>query len=168
MPAKMSVKKCPFLNNLYINLGRSRDGLRPFVRVEFGWFDSFSSLWVAFMLTVHINALYNESVHRQEQHTRGINKSVQNSDFIAVGIFWVENFHDRCVYDIGLIAIRGVSPVTTIRWRAVDLHSKCVGSWSSKGFHLFAFPANKEHRQLWNSTVNCYRWIPRAGSLKLC
>ena len=34
----------------------------------------FSSLWPAFTLTVHINALYNESVHRQEQHTSGINK----------------------------------------------------------------------------------------------
>ena len=32
----------------------------------------FSSLWAAFTLTVHINALYNESVHRQEQHTSGI------------------------------------------------------------------------------------------------
>ena len=26
-----------------------------------------------FTLTVHINALYNESVHQQEQHTSGIN-----------------------------------------------------------------------------------------------
>ena len=34
--------------------------------------DSFSSLWAAFTPTVHINALYNESVHRQEQHTSGI------------------------------------------------------------------------------------------------
>ena len=31
--------------------------------------DSFSSLWAAsFMLTVHINALYNESVHGKEEH----------------------------------------------------------------------------------------------------
>ena len=30
---------------------------------------SFSSLWPAFTLTVHINALYNESVQRQEQHS---------------------------------------------------------------------------------------------------
>ena len=29
----------------------------------------FSSLWPAFTLAVHIKALYNESVHRQEQHT---------------------------------------------------------------------------------------------------
>ena len=28
----------------------------------------FSSLWPAFMLTVHINALYNESVHGREEH----------------------------------------------------------------------------------------------------
>ena len=34
--------------------------------------DSFSSLWAAFALTVHINALYNESVQRQEQHSSGI------------------------------------------------------------------------------------------------
>ena len=34
---------------------------------------SFSSLWPAFTLTVHINALYNESVHRKEQRTSGIN-----------------------------------------------------------------------------------------------
>ena len=27
---------------------------------------SFSSLWPSFTLTVHINALYNESVHRQQ------------------------------------------------------------------------------------------------------
>ena len=31
-----------------------------------------------------------------------------------------------------------------------------------------AFPANKERRQLGNSAVDRYRWIPRAGSLKLC
>ena len=30
--------------------------------------DSFRSLWAAFMLTVHINALYNESVHGKEGH----------------------------------------------------------------------------------------------------
>ena len=28
----------------------------------------FSSLWPAFTLTVHINALYNESVHGREEH----------------------------------------------------------------------------------------------------
>ena len=33
----------------------------------------FCSIWPAFTLTVHINALYNDSVHRQEQHTSGIN-----------------------------------------------------------------------------------------------
>ena len=65
------------LCHLYINLRRSRDCLRAFVcscvRVEFALFDSFGSLWAAFTLTVHINALYNESVQRQEQHSRGIN-----------------------------------------------------------------------------------------------
>ena len=42
------------------------------------------------------------------------------------------------------------------------------GRGSSKGFRSFAFPANKERRQLWNSTVNRNRWIPRPGALKLC
>ena len=58
--------------NLYINLRRSRDGLCVFVR-SCVTIASFSSLWPAFTLTIHINALYNESVHRQEQHTHGIN-----------------------------------------------------------------------------------------------
>ena len=31
--------------------------------------DSFSSLWAAFTLTVHINALYNESIHGKEEHS---------------------------------------------------------------------------------------------------
>ena len=30
--------------------------------------DSFSSLWAAFMLTVHINALYNGRIHEKEEH----------------------------------------------------------------------------------------------------
>ena len=34
----------------------------------------------------------------------------RNSDFIAVGTFEVENFRDRCVYEIGAIAIREMSP----------------------------------------------------------
>ena len=42
------------------------------------------------------------------------------------------------------------------------------GRGSSKGFRLFPFPANKERRQLGNSTVNRSRWIPGAGSLMLC
>ena len=33
----------------------------------------FSPLWPPFTLTVRINALYNESVQRQEQHSSGIN-----------------------------------------------------------------------------------------------
>ncbi len=32
-------------------------------------------------------------------------------DFIDVGNFGVGNFRDRCVYEIGLIAIRDVSPL---------------------------------------------------------
>ena len=40
---------------------------RSFVRV------SFTSFWPAFTLTVHIHALYNESVPRKEQRTSGIN-----------------------------------------------------------------------------------------------
>ena len=68
--------------NLYINLRRSRDGtvfvcacVRACVRSFICVFvrAPFSSLWPTFTLTVHINALYNESVHRQEQHTNGIN-----------------------------------------------------------------------------------------------
>ena len=34
---------------------------------------SFISLWPAFKMTVHIKALYNESVQRLEQHSSGIN-----------------------------------------------------------------------------------------------
>ena len=53
--------------NLYIHLRRSRDvflrGGRTYaVRTHF------SSLWAAFTLTVHINALYNESIHGKEEH----------------------------------------------------------------------------------------------------
>ena len=52
-------------------------GVRVYVRscvCSFRCSAPFSSLWPAFTLTVHKkNALYNESVHRQEQHTSGIN-----------------------------------------------------------------------------------------------
>ena len=34
---------------------------------------SFSSLWAAFTLTVHINTLYNERVHGKEEHATSIN-----------------------------------------------------------------------------------------------
>ena len=30
--------------------------------------DSFSSLWAAFTRSVHINALYNESIHGKDEH----------------------------------------------------------------------------------------------------
>ena len=42
-------------------------GVRVFLTL-----DSFSSVWAAFTLNVHIDALYNESVHRKEQHASGI------------------------------------------------------------------------------------------------
>ena len=38
--------------------------LHPYGRLS----DSFSSLWAAFTLTVHINALYNERVHGINEH----------------------------------------------------------------------------------------------------
>ena len=46
---------------------------RPAVRMEFLCpygrpSDSFSSLWAAFTMTVHINSLYNERVHGKEEH----------------------------------------------------------------------------------------------------
>ena len=72
----------PRTNHLYIKLRRSvtafvracvRACVRAFVRNSHVTLASFSSLWPAFTLTVHINALYNESVQRQEQHSSGIN-----------------------------------------------------------------------------------------------
>ena len=61
--------------HLYINLRRSPDVVVRGGRT-YGWTDgrmdgvrggrpsgSFSSLWATFTLTVHINALYNESIH---------------------------------------------------------------------------------------------------------
>ena len=52
--------------------------LRPDVRTEFlrpygRPSDSFSSLWAAFTLNFHINALHNERVHGKEKHTTWIN-----------------------------------------------------------------------------------------------
>ena len=59
---------------LYIKLRRSRDVfVLSFVCFSFHRM-SFSSLWPAFTLTLHIDALYNESVHRKEQRTSGINQ----------------------------------------------------------------------------------------------
>ena len=49
------------------------------------------------------------------------------------------------INEIRLIAIREVSPPFALR--------------SNQGFSFITFPANTERRQLWNSTVNCYRWI---------
>ena len=45
------------------------------------------STLASFTLTVRINALYNESVQRQEQHSSGI--KTKNIDLIAVKIFRV-------------------------------------------------------------------------------
>ena len=57
---------------LYINLRRACDVfVLSFVTSLVCSFVSsprFSSLWPAFMQTVHINALYNESVHGREEH----------------------------------------------------------------------------------------------------
>ena len=58
----------------HLHLRKLRDGtvfVRAFVRL-YVTLAPFSSLWSAFTLTVHINALYNESVHRQKPHTSGI------------------------------------------------------------------------------------------------
>ena len=67
-----------------------------------------------------------------------------------------DNFRDRCVYEIGLIATREVSsPFVEEPWTCAR-NAWCRGS--SNGFRLFDFPANKVRRQLWNSTVNRYRW----------
>ena len=61
-----------FFANLCINLRRSRDVFVPsFVRSFY--YPRFSLLWPAFTLTVHINALYNESVHEREEHATCIN-----------------------------------------------------------------------------------------------
>ena len=49
----------------------------------------------------------------------------------------------------------------SVRGAVDNARSEGLRSW--KGFRLFAFPANKEPNQLWNSIVNRYRWIPRAG-----
>ena len=47
-------------------------GSRPYGRSSFVRggrpSDLFSSLWAAFTLTIHINALYNESIHGKEEH----------------------------------------------------------------------------------------------------
>ena len=70
---------------------------------------------------------------------------VQNIDFIDVRNLQVGNFRNRRVYKIGLIAIRDVSQLFCAVGRKV---------WGrGNGFRLFAFPANRECRLLWNSTV---------------
>ena len=55
-----------YISIIFIKISEDHVMVRSCVHV------SFSSLWAAFMLTVHINALYNESVHRKEQRTSEI------------------------------------------------------------------------------------------------
>ena len=51
----------------FVAAGRT-DGRTEFLRPYGRPSGSFSSLWAAFKLTVHINALYNERVHGKEEH----------------------------------------------------------------------------------------------------
>ena len=51
-----------FKSHLYIILRRLRDVFVPSFVPLFVCYPRFSSLWPAFMLTVHINAFYNECV----------------------------------------------------------------------------------------------------------
>ena len=57
---------------MYLYLRRSRDvfvrGSRTYTVRGGRPSDSLSSLWAAFMLTVHLNALYNEIIHGKEEH----------------------------------------------------------------------------------------------------
>ena len=53
---------------LYISLRRSRDAFVPSLLRVYVCYHRFSSHWPAFTLTVHINALYNESVQGREEH----------------------------------------------------------------------------------------------------
>ena len=76
-----------------------------------------------------------------------------------------ENFRDRRVYEVGLIATHEVSPLFDAESRGPALEMCGV---VVQGLSFIFFPGNKERRHLWNSTVNHYRQIPRAGSLKLC
>ena len=57
------------------------------------------------------------------------------------------NFRERRVDENGLIAIRDVSPMF------VD-NARSEGLGRGKGFRIFAFPANKDRIQLWNSIVD--------------
>ena len=56
---------------------------------------------------------------------------------------------DNNVYEIWLIAVREVSPPFD--------EEPCTAL--EQGLSFIFFPANKERRQLWNSTVNRYIWI---------
>ena len=57
----------------------------------------FSSLWPAVTLTVHINGLHNESVHRQEQHTSGINTiPYKIATLMSLESLKLENFMKLC------------------------------------------------------------------------
>ena len=77
----------------------------------------------------------------------------------------LENFCDRRVYEIGLIAIRDVSPPFGAEpWTCAR---KALGRGSRAFFYLL-FQLTKNADRYGISTVNRYRSIPGAGSLKLC
>ncbi len=88
----------------------------------------FGSLWPAFTLTVHINALYNESVHRKEQHTTY--DSVKIATLLPLEIFEVWQLF--CLF-MKLGSLRGVA---TVRRRAVH----CV---RTRAFVYFIFQLTK-------------------------
>ena len=56
-------RTCPVWSS-FIRAAVCSEVIRPYGRPS----DSFSSLWAVFLLTVHINALYNESIHGKEEH----------------------------------------------------------------------------------------------------
>ena len=77
----------------------------------------------------------------------------------------MENFRERRVYEIRLIAIRDMSPLFCAGQRGSNFQrvfdsppfsdKSARQAWGrGKGFRLVAFPTNKERRQLWNSNVN--------------
>ena len=83
---------------------------------------------------VHINAYVNIMKAYIERNNIQVEliRFRKNIDFIDGGNFEVGNFRDRRVYEIGLIAIRDVSPLFCAVAR------KAGGG--GKGFRLSAFP----------------------------
>ena len=84
-----------------------------------------------------------ESVQRQEQHSSGINDYIKNIDFIAVGKF-----------KIGQQFMK-LGSLLYVRYRHRSMKSEPGTAAKQKKY----FPANKQRRQLWNSTVNRNRWV---------